>query len=137
MNKHLQTVLNSIQQSKDLSADDKNTISIALQNVDDELNHKTRDLEIEASLERVRTVALGMRKPDDLLSICKILYSELIFLGFIELRNTMINIHNDDAASFLNYDYSDAAGATVTTILYNSHPATENLVKQIKKPPDV
>jgi len=66
-----------------------------------------------------------MKKPDDLLSICKVLYEELLALDFSELRNAMINIHDDDAGSFLNYDYSDAVGPTVTTIFYNSHPAAE------------
>ncbi|MEO7358390.1 MAG: hypothetical protein ABIY50_12805, partial [Ignavibacteria bacterium] len=101
-----------------------------------DLVQKYRDLEIEASLERVRAVALSMKKPDDLLSICKVLYAELLALGFTELRNAMINIHDDDAGSFLNYDFSNAAGPTVTTIFYNSHPATESLVKQIRKKND-
>ena len=57
---------------------------------------KNRDLEIEASLERVRTIAMGMRRSEDLLNICEILFSELKILGFDELRNTMINIHNDE-----------------------------------------
>ena len=102
----------------------------------EDLTIKNRDLEIEASLERVRTVSIGMVKADDLLNICEVLFKELRHLGFSEMRNAMINIHDDAKVSFLNYDYSDAAGATVTTIFYNSHPATLSLVKQIRKAND-
>ena len=121
----------------------KQTTAILLEETIEELEKKreageaqNRELEIEFSLERVRTVAMGMRKPGDLLNICEILYAELHNLGFGELRNVMINIHNDEKGSFLNYDFSESAGATVTTILYNSHPATENLVKQVRRATD-
>lgn len=121
----------------------KRTTAILLEETIEELEHKrkeveaqNRELEIEFSLERVRTVAMGMRKPGDLLSICEILFAELRNMGFGELRNAMINIHNDEKGSFLNYDFSETGGATVTDILYNSHPATESLVKQIRKAED-
>ena len=42
-----------------------------------ELEQKNRELEIEASLERVRAAAMSMHKSDDLLNISKILYNEL------------------------------------------------------------
>ena len=121
----------------------KRTTAILLEETIEELDKKreaveaqNRELEIEFSLERVRTVAMGMRKPGDLLSICEILFAELHNMGFGELRNAMINVHNDENGSFLNYDFSESAGATVTTILYNSHPATENLVKQVRSATD-
>ena len=121
----------------------KRTTAILLEETIKELEKKreaveaqNKELEIEFSLERVRTVAMGMRKPGDLLSICEILFAELHNMGFGELRNAMINIHNDEKGSFLNYDFSESAGATVTTILYNSHPATKNLVKQVRSATD-
>jgi len=167
MNQNLQKISNFLQQTEQLSAEEraslakalkdtesemaitafkldrtekvKRTTAILLEETIEELEHKrkaveaqNRELEIETSLERVRTVAMGMRKPGDLLSICEILFAELHNMGFGELRNAMINIHNDEKGSFLNYDFSESAGATVTTILYNSHPATENLVKQVR-----
>ncbi len=90
-----------------------------------------RQLRIEASLDRVRKTALSMKKPDDLLKICKTLYTELQLLGFDELRNSMINIHNDDNESFLNYDYAKAR-PTITHFTYHIHPVIENLVRQMK-----
>jgi signal transduction histidine kinase len=97
---------------------------------------QTREAQIEASLERVRAVAMGMRKPDDLLNICEILYKELCNLGFDELRNAMINIHDDEKESFLDYDYSDVIGKSVTLLNYNAHPAMEKQIKQSRKAND-
>jgi len=92
----------------------KKTTAILLEETIEELEQKRKaveeqnhELEIEAALERVRAVAMGMNKPDDLLNICEVLFREFISLGFSELRNTMINIHNDDQKTFLNYDYSE------------------------------
>ncbi len=95
-----------------------------------DLQNKNRELEIEASLERVRAVAMSMNKPDDLLNICEILFSEFKSLGFKELRNAMINIHNDEKKSFLDYDYSDVMGKSVTHLNYDTHPVMEKQIKQ-------
>ena len=46
----------------------------ALQN---ELLVKNRELEIEAALEKVRAIALGMKKPADMLAVCKIIFKQL------------------------------------------------------------
>src|SRR5450432_3740093 len=98
----------------------KRTTAILLEETIEELEQKrkaveaqNKELEIESALERVRTVAMAMQKTDDLLDICEILFNELQKLGFPELRNTMINIHNDDKGYFLNYDCSSYAGKTL------------------------
>ena len=101
-----------------------------------ELEQKNRELAMESSLERVRAVAMGMRKPDDLLDICEILFNELRNMGFTELRNAMINIHDDEKSSFLNYDFSEDAGKTITHHFYDSHPVIAKQVKQIRSSSD-
>jgi signal transduction histidine kinase len=113
----------------------KRTTAILLEETIEELEQKRKaveaqnlELEIESSLERVRTVAMSMNKADDLLHICEILFVELHTLGFNELRNAMINIYDDDKSSLLNYDYSNNAGKTVTLIPYNFHPLVEKQV---------
>src|SRR6476620_2858842 len=80
----------------------KRTTSILLEETIGELEQKRKaveaqnhELEIESSLERVRSVAMGMKKPDDILDICKVMFSELQLLGFTELRNTLINFWDD------------------------------------------
>jgi hypothetical protein len=98
-----------------------------------ELENKNHELEIESSLERVRAIALGMRKSGDLLNVCERLFKELKTLGFDELRNTMINIHNDKEETFLNYDYSDTLGKTITPLYYDIHPIIKKQIKQIRK----
>ncbi|MBK7380181.1 MAG: nuclear transport factor 2 family protein [Ignavibacteriales bacterium] len=77
-----------------------------------ELENNNRELEIEAALERVRTVAMGMSKPDDLLNICEIVFKELKLLGFDKLRNALISTYEDGKDCLNDYDYSDSIGAT-------------------------
>ena len=101
-----------------------------------ELEHKNRELEIEAALERVRAVAMSMHSPDDLLFVSKALFAELKSLGFHEIRNALINTFNDAKSFFLDYDYSDFSGGHITAIPYNRHPLIEKHLKQIKKAND-
>jgi hypothetical protein len=42
---------------------------------------------VEASLEKVRAIAMSMNRPDDLLNICEILFTEFTAFGFRGLRN--------------------------------------------------
>jgi signal transduction histidine kinase/tetratricopeptide (TPR) repeat protein len=103
-----------------------------------ELNEKiekaNEELKIEASLERVRVVAMSMKKPDDLLSICKILFTELEVLGIKELRNAMINIYNDEKNTFLNYDFSGSLGQSITVFsMTHSHAVPDYITKQIRQ----
>ncbi|MBL1214575.1 MAG: SpoIIE family protein phosphatase [Ignavibacteriae bacterium] len=108
----------------------------AVKNRTAELEEKNRELEIEASLERVRTVAMGMQKADDLMEVSKALLTELNTLGFQNLRNTQIDIFNDDKRSFLNYEYSDYGVNGVTEVFYDSHPLVEQFVKDIRSASD-
>jgi signal transduction histidine kinase/ketosteroid isomerase-like protein/DNA-directed RNA polymerase subunit N (RpoN/RPB10) len=101
-----------------------------------ELENKNRELEIEASLEKIRVQALGMRKPDHLLDICETLYSELCKMGFDELRNAMINIYEENKTYFLNYDYAPGPGKTVTKMPYNLHPLIDKQVRETKNAGD-
>ncbi len=110
-----------------------NELKKELAAITSELSRKNRDLEIEASLERVRAVAMGMNQSDDLLSICETMFHELKKLGFDDLRNAMIDIHYEAKAYLLNYDYSDNTGKTITTFKYNSHPIVDNLIYHAKQ----
>ncbi len=55
-------------------------------------SNKNHELEIEASLERVRTVAMGMQKPDDLLNVCQIISEQLEMLNVSNIRNVQVAI---------------------------------------------
>lgn len=93
-------------------------------------------LEIEDSLEKVRGRAMSMRKQAESLGVCEILFTELKRFGFEDLRNTQIVILNDDNASFLNYDYSDYAGANIANIYFERHGKTKDFINEIKKKDD-
>ena len=87
---------------------------------------------VEASLEKVRAVAMSMNKPDDLLNICETLYKEFAAFGFADLRNSMINIHDDEKKTFVNYDYSDEIGKSTNYLQYDLHPVIKKQIKQIR-----
>jgi signal transduction histidine kinase/ketosteroid isomerase-like protein len=97
---------------------------------------QAREAQIEASLEKVRAQALGMRKPEDLPNVCEVLFSELKTLGFGELRNAMVNIHNDEKRTFINYDYSDEIGKSITPLSYNENTVIKKQIKQIRSADD-
>jgi signal transduction histidine kinase len=103
-----------------------------------ELESKSRELEIEASLERVRAVAMGMQQQGDLLKICESLYKELVSLGFTkdELRNTQIIINNDDEKNYHGHQYSADLGGEYARVPYNIHPTVTYLRDQLKKSDD-
>ena len=101
-----------------------------------ELEEKNRKLEIEAALERVRTVAMSMEKPDDILKICEALFKELQKSGFSELRNALINTFVDEKNYFIDYAYSDFTGGTISRIPYSGHPVIERFIREIRKAND-
>ncbi len=171
MNLQLQDILNTIQNTADLSesekelliqkikeADkaqslsqfkldrlerDKQTLSVMLEESIEDLQKKSRaveaqnrELEIESSLERVRTVAMGMNKPDDILNICKVMFQELRSLGFSDLRNTLVNFWDDSNGLLLDYDYSDFSGGNFARLSYSSHPVFEAFQKKVRKATD-
>ena len=121
----------------------KRTTAILLEETIEELEQKrksveaqNRELEIEAALERIRTVAMSMNKTDDVLSICKVMFTELKSLGFDELRNALINFFDDEHNVLLDYDYADFSGGNVTHIPYSSHPTFEDFQKRIRSATD-
>ena len=97
-----------------------------------ELEIKNRELEIEAALERVRAVAMAMRKPDDLLNISEIVYNELIKLGFSNIRNAQIALKNDAKQAYTVFEYSDYT-AGKGEAAYNSSPIVEELYNELGK----
>ena len=171
MNQKLQNILDTIQNTKNLSSAEKESALEALKDADKELEitafklertekvkrttailleetieeleqkrkaveEQNRELEIEASLERVRAVAMSMNKSEDLLNICEISFKEFQKLGFDNLRNVIIHILNDEKQFFMDYDFSDYLGGSINKISYDSHPIVKKYLKQIKKADD-
>src|SRR5678816_1183148 len=70
-----------------------------------ELENNNRELEIESALERVRAVAMGMSKAEDMLDICRIISKELENLSINEIRNIQTAIIDEAKGIYLNYEY--------------------------------
>ncbi len=101
-----------------------------------ELFNKNKELEIEASLERVRAVAMSMHKSNDLLSICEVSFKEFQKLGFENIRNAIIHIPNDQQKYFMDYDFSEFTGEAITKIEYGSHPIVDDYLEKIRSAKD-
>ena len=87
-----------------------------------ELLNKNRELEIEASLEKVRTIAMGMRKPDDMLDVCKTISLQLHSLGVKEIRNVQTAIFYEQLGTYMNYEYYAKHDKTfITETSYTNH----------------
>jgi len=71
----------------------------------DAVKHQAKELAIEKALEKVRQVAMGMKKPEDMLDICRVISKELQGLGIKEIRNIQTAIINEEKAIYLNYEY--------------------------------
>src|SRR5690606_30204259 len=70
-----------------------------------ELEHKNRELETETALEKVRVTAMAMRKPEDMLLVCRTISEQLGTLGVKEIRNIQTVIINKQTREYLNYQY--------------------------------
>ncbi|MEO6330110.1 MAG: hypothetical protein ABIO55_14340, partial [Ginsengibacter sp.] len=169
MNSHLQKLLNSIQQSKHLSADEKNSLSTKVKEADKELEfialkpggiekaEKTTtilfaeaiaeleqkrktieaqngELEIQSSLERVRTVAMSMNKPDDMLQVCKMISEQLEKLHVKEIRNVQTAIFYESRGTYMNYEYYAKHNKTlVTEAAYTNHEVAKSFAEKMLK----
>lgn len=121
----------------------KRTTAILLEETIEELEQKrksveaqNKELEIEAALERVRTVAMSMNKPTDMLSVCKAVYTELQSLGFKDLRNALIHTYHDEENEFDDYDYSDLVQGHISKIPYRGNPIIEKFIREIRSSKD-
>ncbi|PWN05775.1 ATP-binding protein [Rhodohalobacter mucosus] len=70
-----------------------------------DLQGKNRELEIEASIERVRAVAMSMDKPEDMLKVCRVISDQLQQFGVEHIRNVQTVIINEENGTYHNYQY--------------------------------
>jgi signal transduction histidine kinase len=102
-----------------------------------ELQQKQRDLKIEASLEKVRGIALGMKQPGDMLKICKAIAQQLRSLGVKEIRNVQTAVIYVGKGTYLNFEFYARHNKLLTTeVEFNNHPMTKAFVKQMLNAPD-
>lgn len=66
---------------------------------------KNRELEIESALEKVRSIAMSMKEPADMLKVCKKISLQLQSLGVKEIRNVQTAIFYESKGTYMNYEY--------------------------------
>ena len=106
-----------------------------------ELNEKiekaNEELKIERSLERVRTAAMAMKEPADMLDVCKIISDQLEILDVKKIRNIQTAIFYEEKSSYMNYEYyAKHDKLLVTEVDYNNHPVAEKFANQMLKGPN-
>ena len=103
-----------------------------------ELNQKNRELEIESSLERVRTVAMGMRKPDDMLEVCQMISDQLKILGISEIRNVQTAIvEGREDGHYMNYQFFPQYDKRIIEdVEIGKHPNVQAMISRMQQSPD-
>jgi ketosteroid isomerase-like protein len=97
-----------------------------------ELENKNRELEIETALEKVRTIAMGMKEPADMLDVCKTISLQLQSLGVKEIRNVQTAIFYESRGTYMNYEYYAKHKKTIITeTVYTNHKIASAFAKKM------
>src|SRR6188768_188048 len=87
-----------------------------------QLAANARKLKIETGLEKVRAIALKMKKPADMLAVCKTISLQLQKLGVKEIRNVQTAIFYKSKGTYMNYEYYAKHKKTIITeTVYTNH----------------
>src|SRR6187402_3937085 len=87
-----------------------------------QLAANARKLKIETGLEKVRAIALKMKKPADMLDVCKTISLQLEKLGVNEIRNVETAIFYEGKGTYMNYEYYAKHKKTfITETVYTDH----------------
>jgi len=93
---------------------------------------RTIELEIEAALERVRAVAMGMKEPEDMLDVCRIISDQLQQFGVDKIRNVQLAIIDENIGQYLCYQYFTPYEKTaVEKTEYLKSPVEHGMVNQM------
>src|ERR1700729_2133034 len=119
----------------------KKTTAILLEETIEELEQKrkaveaqNKELEIESSLERVRTVAMSMNRPDDMLHVCQTIGEQLDLLKVKEIRNVQTAIFYQEKGTYMNYEYYSKHNKTfITETTYTNHKIQQDFADKMLK----
>jgi signal transduction histidine kinase len=124
----------------------KRTTSILLEETIEELEQKQKaveaqkkELEVESSLEKVRTAAMSMKKRADMILVCRIIMEQLAFLKVDGIRNVQTAVFNEERRTYVNYEYySHPQKEVVTEIPYDLHPVQKEFaIRMLSGPGEV
>ena len=118
---------------------DKQTLSVMLEESIEDLQKKAiaieaqnRELEIETALERVRTIALSMKEPADMLEVCKTISQQLELLNVKEIRNVQTAIIYEYKGTYFNYEYYIKHNKElITEVDYKNHEVQTKFAQQM------
>ncbi|MBB6326683.1 signal transduction histidine kinase/ketosteroid isomerase-like protein/flagellar hook-basal body complex protein FliE [Algoriphagus iocasae] len=97
-----------------------------------ELLLKNRELEIEAALEKVRTAAMGMNTPNDMLQVCRVIAQQLEVIGLDQIRNVQTAIIESQAEIYLCYQYFPSYDRDIIERTeYKKNPVEQQMVNQM------
>ena len=97
-----------------------------------DLAGKNQELVIEACLERVRTQAMSMKEPADMLEVCRVISEQLSMLGVKEIRNVQTAIIYADKGTYLNFEYYRLHDKKIITeVDYTVHKEQEAFAHQM------
>ena len=119
----------------------KRTTAILLEETIAELEQKRKaveaqnhELEIESALERVRSIAMGMKESADMLEICRTIAHQLALLGVKEIRNVQTAIFYEEKGTYMNYEYYAKHDKTfITETTYTNNEIHQAFADQMLK----
>ena len=99
-----------------------------------ELEQKNRELEIETALEKVRTIAMGMREREDMLDVCRIISDQLQSLGVNDIRNVQTALFYETKKTYINFEYYPKHNKSlITEVDYRTHELQELFANKMIK----
>ncbi len=105
--------------------------------LENELKAQNRELEIEKALEKVRSSALTMKEPVDMLDVCHIISDQLNLLHVNDIRNVQTIIINELKFEYINYQYFTVYDKiSIEQIDYRLHPVELALAQEMLSSPD-
>ncbi|HVM88970.1 MAG TPA: ATP-binding protein [Puia sp.] len=109
-----------------------------LKKTNSRLRHKlagtTQALRIESSFEKVRAIAMAMKKPEDMPNVCRIISLQLEKLGVKEIRNVQTAIFYPERYTYMNYEYYSKHNKTIITeTTYNNNKIHKAFATKMQK----
>lgn len=102
-----------------------------------ELEQTNRELEIEASIARVRSVAMSMVSPSDMVNVCRTISDELQQFGVEHIRNIQTVIIDEGKNRYQNYQYFTAFDKElIESAECDSNPSVFSMIKSMLESPD-
>ena len=98
------------------------------------IEEQNRELEIEAASERVRSVAMGMKEPSDMLEVCQTISHQLELLHVKEISNVQTAIFHEEKGTYSNYEfYAKHDKVLITEVDYENHSVALEFANQMLK----